>query len=82
MRANSRRDEAPILLDLREELEELKVLLRLCHHAKAFPNGRLQALFERRVWGLEERWQDRHILRARRFSLSTGSWYAAPAPIV
>ena len=38
VRANSLRDKAPILLDLREELEELKVLLRLCHDVKAFPN--------------------------------------------
>jgi hypothetical protein len=30
VRANSRRDKAAVLLDLREELEELKVLLRLC----------------------------------------------------
>jgi hypothetical protein len=38
VRANARRDKAPVLLDLREELEELKVLLRLCHDAKAFAN--------------------------------------------
>ena len=38
VRANSRRDKAPILFDLREELEEFKVLLRLCHDVKAFPN--------------------------------------------
>ncbi|MCI0453428.1 MAG: four helix bundle protein, partial [Candidatus Dadabacteria bacterium] len=31
VRANSRREKSPILLNLREELEELKVLLRLCH---------------------------------------------------
>jgi predicted GIY-YIG superfamily endonuclease len=30
VRANARRDKAPVLLTLREELEELKVLLRLC----------------------------------------------------
>jgi hypothetical protein len=30
VRANSRRDKTAVLLDLREELEELKVLLRLC----------------------------------------------------
>ena len=38
VRANARRDKAPILLRLREETEELKVLLRLCHDVKAFPN--------------------------------------------
>lgn len=38
VRANSRRDKEQTLLELREELEELKVLLRLCHDAKAFPN--------------------------------------------
>ncbi len=38
VRANSRLDKVPVLLRLREELEELKVLLRLCHDAKAFPN--------------------------------------------
>jgi four helix bundle protein len=38
VRANSRRDKSPILHELREELEELKVLLRLCHDVKAFPN--------------------------------------------
>lgn len=38
VRANSRRDKAPVLFRLREEIEELKVLLRLCHDTKGFPN--------------------------------------------
>ena len=38
VRANSRRDRVPVLLELREELEELKVLLRLCHDVKGFSN--------------------------------------------
>ncbi len=38
VRANARRDKVPVLLQIREELEELKVLLRLCHDAKALPN--------------------------------------------
>ena len=38
VRANARRDKEPELLRLREELEEVKVLLRLCHDVKAFPN--------------------------------------------
>jgi hypothetical protein len=38
VRANARRDKAPVLLALREEVEELKVLLRLCQDVKAFPN--------------------------------------------
>ena len=38
MRANARRDKAAVLLQIREEAEELKVLLRLCHDAHAFPN--------------------------------------------
>ncbi len=38
VRANSRRDKEQTLLELREVLEELKVLLRLCHDVKAFPN--------------------------------------------
>ena len=38
VRANARRDKAPVLLELREELEELKVRLRLCQDVKAFPN--------------------------------------------
>jgi len=38
VRGNARRDKVPVLLEVREELEELKVLLRLCHDAKAFPN--------------------------------------------
>lgn len=38
VRANSRQDKAPVLYRLREELEELKVLIRLSHDAKAFPN--------------------------------------------
>lgn len=38
VRANARHDKAGVLLRLREELEELKVLLRLCHDTKAFPN--------------------------------------------
>ena len=38
VRANARRDKVPVLLALREELEEMKVLLRLCQDVKAFPN--------------------------------------------
>ena len=37
VRANSRREKAPVLLELREELEELKALLRLAHDVKALP---------------------------------------------
>ena len=37
-RANARRDKTPVLLQLREELEELKVLLRLGQDVKAFAN--------------------------------------------
>jgi hypothetical protein len=40
VRANARRDKAPVLLQLREELEELKVLLRLGQDVKAFTNFR------------------------------------------
>lgn len=36
VRANARADKVPVLLDIREEVEELKVLLRLCNDAKAF----------------------------------------------
>ena len=36
VRANARWDKAPVLLEIREEVEELKVLLRLCHDAKGF----------------------------------------------
>jgi hypothetical protein len=38
VRANARRDKTPVLLQLREALEELKVLLRLGQDVKAFPN--------------------------------------------
>jgi hypothetical protein len=38
VRANSRRDKEQTLLELREDLEELKVLIRLCHDINAFPN--------------------------------------------
>jgi hypothetical protein len=38
VRANARRDKTPVLLQLRKELEELKVLLRLGQDVKAFPN--------------------------------------------
>jgi len=38
VRANARHDKAPLLLEMREELEELKVLLRLGHDVKAFGN--------------------------------------------
>lgn len=31
VRANARRDKVPVLLEIREEVEELKILLRLCH---------------------------------------------------
>ena len=36
VRANARTDKTPVLLDLREEVEELKAMLRLCHDAKGF----------------------------------------------
>ena len=38
VRANARRDKVPVLLALREEVEDVKVLLRLCHDVRAFPN--------------------------------------------
>lgn len=38
VRANARRDKAEVLLALREEVEQLKVLLRLAHDVKAFAN--------------------------------------------
>lgn len=38
VRANTRRDKTAVLLRIREELEELKVVLRLCLDAKAFHN--------------------------------------------
>ncbi len=38
VRANARRDKAAILQEIREELETLKVVLRLCEDVKAFPN--------------------------------------------
>ena len=37
VRANARRDKTPVLVNLREQLEELKVLLRLDQDIKAFP---------------------------------------------
>ena len=38
VRANGRPDKVRVLLQIREEVEELKVLLRLCNDAKTFPN--------------------------------------------
>jgi 23S rRNA-intervening sequence protein len=38
VRANTRRDKTTVLLRIREELEDLKVLLRLAHDVKAFSN--------------------------------------------
>ena len=38
VRANTRRDKGPVLLELREEVEELKVVPRLCQDVKAFAN--------------------------------------------
>ena len=38
VRANARADRVALLLEVREEIEELKVLIRLCHDVKAFPN--------------------------------------------
>ena len=38
VRANARYDKVPVLLQVREELEELKVLLRLGHDVNAFAN--------------------------------------------
>ena len=36
VRANARRDKAPVLLEVREAVEELKVLCRLGHDVQAF----------------------------------------------
>lgn len=38
VRANARRDKALVLQEIREETEELKVLMRLCQDVKAFSN--------------------------------------------
>jgi hypothetical protein len=38
VRANARHEKAAVLHEVREETEELKVLLRLCQDVKAFPN--------------------------------------------
>ena len=38
VRANARRDKRPVLFEVREEVEQLKVLLRLGYDVKAFPN--------------------------------------------
>ncbi len=38
VRANARRDKRELLHDIREETEELKVVLRLCQDVKAFAN--------------------------------------------
>jgi hypothetical protein len=38
VRANARRERVGVLLDLREQLEELKVLLHLGHDVQAFAN--------------------------------------------
>ena len=40
VRANGRCDKVPVLLEIRERCEDLKVLLRLGHDAKALPNFR------------------------------------------
>jgi hypothetical protein len=40
VRANARSEKLPVLLELREELEELKVLLRLGQDVKALTNFR------------------------------------------
>ena len=36
VRANARTDKTPVLLDLREEVEELKAMIRLCYDSKGF----------------------------------------------
>ena len=36
VRANARSDKTPVLLELREEIEELKARIRLCHDSKGF----------------------------------------------
>ncbi|MFN2425869.1 MAG: FtsX-like permease family protein [Candidatus Binatia bacterium] len=36
VRANARTDKAPVLLGLREEIEELKAMIRLCHDSKGY----------------------------------------------
>jgi len=36
VRANSRTEKTPVLLELREEIEELKAMIRLCQDTKGF----------------------------------------------
>jgi len=38
VRANARRDKREVLLQIREEIEEIKLLVRLCHDVQAFAN--------------------------------------------
>lgn len=38
VRANARREKAPALPEVREEVEQLKVVVRLCQDVKAFAN--------------------------------------------
>jgi hypothetical protein len=38
VRANARYDKVPLLLEVREEIEALKVVVRLCQDVKAFSN--------------------------------------------
>jgi hypothetical protein len=51
VRANARRDKVPVLLELREQVEELKVILRLCQDVKAFANF---DAFEQAITGVVE----------------------------
>ena len=69
VRANGRRDKVPVLLEIRERCEDLKVLLRLGHDA-AFWRTRKQApqpVCVGAAVGHADPWRSRHgTLRVRR----------------
>lgn len=75
VRANGRRDKAPVLFELREELEALKVVLRLCQDMKAFPN--LNA-FEHAITQVAVQKQYRAGLRDMPTSWSVFAMYSLP----
>ena len=45
VRANTRRDKVPVLLELREEVEALKVMPRRCQDVKTLANFLIQCAF-------------------------------------
>ena len=75
VRANARRDKAPVLLQLREELEELKVLLRLSQDVKAFTNFKS---FQHAITRVTMAWCSFRVDGSSNFTAPSALWRCRP----